>query len=312
MRILSPSLPELHAFVCAARLGSYQRAATLLCVTPGAISRAIARVEQHLGCSLFQAQGRQRVLTEAGVRYLQAVAPLLDGLEAVARQAMGQLGHTALRIAVTPSLASHWLIRRLPDFQRQHPEVLLCFEPYRREELPQLVAQGVSLRGGDGHWPPGIEAHFVVGERIVPVCRPTALLREPGLRDPARLLLQPLLAHTMQPELWAHWWRQLGGATDCPAPVARFDQVSQLIEAAAAGLGVALVPRCLIDDDLAAGRLAIAVSQPARNDRGYYLCHAAGAQREPAVSALLHWLLAQGQAHEQACRVADGLPAAAA
>jgi len=75
MRIQSPSLSELHAFAQAARLGSYTLAAEQLSVTQGAISRAIARLEEHLGFALFERQGRRSVLSTAGRQYLDAIGP---------------------------------------------------------------------------------------------------------------------------------------------------------------------------------------------------------------------------------------------
>ena len=81
MRIHSPSLPELHAFAVAARLGSFSQAADELSVTQGAISRAIARLEEHLGVALFAREGRRSVLTRAGADYLQAVGPSIATIE---------------------------------------------------------------------------------------------------------------------------------------------------------------------------------------------------------------------------------------
>lgn len=313
MRLLSPSLPEIHAFVAAARLGSFLKAAEALCVTPGAISRAIARIESDLGCTLFSRHARGSVLTEQGHDYFAAVAPALDALEVAAAQARTLPEPSVLKLSVTPTLASHWLIRRLPDFQKRHPHITLAFVPYQASEFPLLAGQGASLRGGTGKWPSGLEADYVVGREIVPVCRPDALNPSGALKSPADLLHMPLLFHALHPDTWKNWFEAVG----CPAqgllPAASFDQVSQLLEAAASGMGAAVVQRCLIDDYLEAGRLVVACPQSADNDRGYYLCYPDVLRRSPALLALRSWLMEQGQ--QASARPAGGsgstdLPAA--
>ena len=300
MRIRSPSLPELHAFVSAARLGAFSKAAEALCVTQGAISRSIARVEDHIGQPLFDRLGRGSVLTPAGQAYFESVAASIDALEAAAIQAQGALEPTALRLSITPSLASHWLIRRLPDFHRRFPDIKMSFRPYHPDELPNVAGHDASLRGASGRWPAGIEGDYVIGRQIVPVCRPADLSGPEPLNSPRDLLKRPLLFHSLHPNTWKNWFNGVGCESGELTPVASFDQVSQLLEAAVAGLGVAVVQRCLIDDHLLAGRLAIAWPEQVLNDRGYYLCYPEALRRSPAVIALRGWLQEQGREDERA------------
>ena len=307
MRIRSPSLPELHAFVAAARLHSLARAAEALNVTPSAISRAIARVEAHLGQALFARQGRGSQLTAEGQRYFEAVAPALDALEnaALGTHMQSPSQSLELKLSVTPSLASLWLIRRLSDFRRQHPDITLSFVPYERQQFPLLASQGVTLRGGAGDWPAGVEADYVIGREIVPVCRPEDLRRIGPLQSPCDLLKLPLLCHILHPDTLRRWFEAVGCDGGALRPAGRFEQVSQLLEAAAGGMGLALVQRCLIDDHLQAGTLVIAHPQRVLNDRGYHLCYPEALRRAPALVALRDWLQAQGRAHEQSCALAD-------
>jgi DNA-binding transcriptional LysR family regulator len=305
MRIRSPSLPELHAFVAAARLNSLARAAEALSVTPSAISRAIARVEEHLGQPLFARQGRGSQLTAEGRRYFEAVAPALDALENAAADAHPPAQALELKLSVTPSLASLWLIRRLPDFQRLHPQITLSFVPHERHEFPLLASQGATLRGGAGGWPAGIEADYVVGREIVPVCRPE-VLRQFGAPPSACELMQlPLLFHALQPGTLRNWFQAAGCDCSQLKEAGSFEQISQLLEAAASGLGLAVVQRCLMDEHLQAGTLVIAHPQRVINDRGYHLCYPEALRRAPALVALRNWLQAQGRAHELSCTQAD-------
>lgn len=297
----SPSLSELHSFVAAARLGSFLKASEILCVTPGAVSRAISRMEGDLGCPLFKRHVHGCELTDQGRDYLAMVVPALDALETAAEKVKVKPANCVLRLSVTPTLASHWLIRRLPKFHQKHPEISLEFAPYQAGDYPLLASQGASLCGGNGHWPVGLEATYVVGHQIVPVCRPVDLTGPIPLSSPADLLNWPLLFHSLHPHTWRYWLNTAGVLSGEESkllaikPAASFEQVSQLLEAAVSGLGIALVQRCLIEDYLESGKLVIPFQELVHNDRGYYFCYPESLRRTPAVEKLGSWLVEQGK-----------------
>lgn len=310
MRIRSPSLPELHAFVHAARLHSFIKAAQSLQVTAGAISRSIARIEAHLGMSVFQRHSRGCELTPQGRLYFESVAAAIDTLEGAALMAQGPQGageRATLKLSVTPSLATHWLIRRLPNFYRQHPEVTLSFVPYDRNELPLVASQGMSIRGGNGLWPTGVEGDYLIGKHIVAVTRPADRW---DLNSPCDLMQLPLLAHSLHPHTLKNWFAGAGCLGEGLSPVADFEQVGQLIAAAVAGLGVAVVQRCLVEEHLLSGQLVLAHPLHVVNDRGYYLCYPEALRRSPALASFRSWLLAQAQeaAGESSLTSASSLP----
>ena len=295
MRMHSPSLPELHAFAAAARLGSFSRAAGELLVTQGAISRAIARLEEHLGVALFEREGRRSVLTRAGADYLDAVGPSITAIESATLAVRTRRSPRQLRLSVPPTLFSHWLIPRLPDFSARHPGIGLSFAPYRRDDPLSAPDIDAWIRIGQADWPAGITAEYLVGRELVPLCRPADL---PQLRTPADLLARPLLFHTNYPGNWAHWFANVGCAHGPLVPAADFDQVSLLVQAVIAGMGVAVVQRALVEPELAAGRIAVAIAlePPVLLDRGYHLCRPAGRAPSPALENLRAWLLEQAAA----------------
>ncbi|MEG1456959.1 MAG: LysR family transcriptional regulator, partial [Comamonas sp.] len=163
MRMHSPSLSELHAFATAARLGNFSLAADDLHVTQGAISRAIARLEDHLGLALFERHGRRSVLTSAGRAYLDAVGPAILAIESASAQLRRPHAGAQLRLSVTPTLFSHWLIPRLPDFNARFPGVMLSFAPYRRDDPVSAPEIDGWLRIGQDPWPAHIVADYIVG-----------------------------------------------------------------------------------------------------------------------------------------------------
>ncbi len=293
MRIRSPSLHELHAFAATARLGSFSKAAELLCVTQGAVSRAVARLEAHLGQSLLVRLPRGNELTSAGRDYLELIEPALQTLEAAAVAQRAPEATTRLRISVAPTLATKWLIPRLPDWQALHPHIALSLAPYRREEDFSDASVDAWLRPGEGQWPPGITADYIVGREIVAICHPQELRGRQALRQPADLLSRPLLFHSNYPENWRLWLQAAGLPEAQPRPSADFEQVAMLVQAVMAGLGVAVVQRCLIDEELAAGRIAIPFERPVLLERGYMLCTRRSSQSQRALNQLRQWLLAQ-------------------
>jgi LysR family glycine cleavage system transcriptional activator len=281
MRMHSPSLPELHAFAAAARLGSFSLAAQDLHVTQGAISRAIARLEEHLGVALFQREGRRSVLTHAGQDYLAAVGPSIATIESATLAVRTRRSARQLRLSVPPTLFSHWLIPRLPGFSARHPGISLSFAPYRRDDTLTAPDIDAWIRVGRAQWPAGITAEYLVGRELVPICRPADL---PLIRTPADLLARPLLFHTNYP-------RNRAPLT----PAADFELVSLLVQAVIAGLGVAVVQRALVEPELASGRIAIPIAQPVTLERGYHLCIPSGRAPNPALEDLRAWLMEQAE-----------------
>lgn len=291
MRIRSPSLHELHALAATARLGSFSRAADELCVTQGAVSRAVARLEAHVGQPLLLRRGRRSEPTAAGRAYLEAVAPALQTLESAAI-ALAAGAAERLRLSVPPTLAAKWLIPRLPAFHARHPEVALSFVPYRRDdplddaEVDSWIRVGAPPRGAGR----SMQCDYVVGREIVPICRPQDLHGRHALRTPADVPARPLLFHTHYPDNWRLWLAAQGVDTQGLKRAADFDQVALLVQGVAAGLGLAVVQRCLIDDELASGRVVVAFDRPVSTERGYYLCQPARRREQPALAAFRRWI----------------------
>ena len=244
-------LSALVPFRAAARWLSFSRAAEALSLTHGAISRAVRVLEDHLGTPLFERQGRGVVLTEAGRELAQAVEEGLGRIEAVAQALRARQGGVALTVSCEPTLLMRWLIPRLPAFQAAHPGLDL-----------RLMAGGgpvqpgpgldLAIRRDDFALPPGWTPEPLFDERIGPVCRPDLVARffdGAALRPDA-----PRLHSRTRPSAWEDWRGLAGGAGQGPAQL--FDHFYFSLQAAVAGLGVAIGPWHLVRDDLEAGLLA--------------------------------------------------------
>lgn len=294
MRIRSPSMSELHAFVTAARLGSFTRAAETLCVTQGAISRAISRLESHFGQPLIHRNAHKLTLTEAGRQYLDVIAGPLAAIESASAAMLGEDRQHQLTLSAVPTLASVWLVPRLPDFHRKHPDIRLDFVPYRRDEDFSGAKPDAAILTGEASSWPHLQADYVIGREMVPICHPArAHARQAAnlWKSPADLMGEPLLFHTTAPRNWENWLRATGVPNAAPTLARGFDQVSILLEAVKADMGVAVLQRCLVRDALQAGQVVAPFDLPVTLNRGYFLCAPREKGDHRALTVFREWLL---------------------
>ncbi|MBB6365180.1 DNA-binding transcriptional LysR family regulator [Xanthomonas sacchari] len=252
MRRKIPSHSALMAFEAAARHGSFARAAEELVLTEGAISRQIGRLESFLGVVLFERVGNRVRLLPNGRRYAAQVRETLDRLERDSRDLMGRPRDGAsLDIAALPTFAMRWLIPRLGRFQARHPQITVHLA--ERMEPFVLVGSGfdAALHFEHPAWA-GMRVQRLLHEVLVPVCHPRLLH---GKDATSALDALPRLQRRQNPDAWQRYAQESGIALSHPARGARYDLHAMAIEAALAGLGVALVPRLYVEAELADGRL---------------------------------------------------------
>ncbi|MEN5066805.1 LysR substrate-binding domain-containing protein [Achromobacter aegrifaciens] len=295
MRLHSPSMSELHAFVTAARLGSFTRAAEVLCVTQGAVSRAISRLEAHFGQPLMHRNAHGLTLTETGRRLYDGTLGPLQQIEALSAGLRANDRRLRLTLSTVPTLASAWLVPRLSDFHARHPDIQLSFAAYRRNEDFSGATPDASILSGMPEQWPGWQVDYVIGRELVVICHPARLAarRAQGLWDtPAGLLGEPLLYHSNGMDNWAQWLAAAGVPRASVQLSNGFDQVSILVRAVIADMGIAVLQRCLVRDDLQAGRVVAPFPDlPIRIDRGYHLCAPAQRRDHYALACFRRWLL---------------------
>ena len=248
-----PPLNALRAFEAFGRRGRMTLAAGELCVTHGAISRQIRQLEDHLGVALTDGPRNNLTLTEAGLTLAQALTLALDQIDAALPKPAGAGDH-ALTVSCLPTVAMKWLIPRLPDFVAAHPEIQARI--VESNGPFDFRADGVDLairmRLPDAPPSPDSDVTPFLKHAVGPVAAPTLAAQVHDLESLSRL---PRLHTRTFLESWAEW-EAAAGVTLPPASVNReFDHYFYMLEAAAAGLGVALSPFAFAESDLAAGRL---------------------------------------------------------
>ncbi|MES2877090.1 MAG: LysR substrate-binding domain-containing protein [Pseudomonadota bacterium] len=293
MRRKIPSLQALACFEAAARHESYTRAAQELALTQGAVSRQITALEEFVGVALFRRTRHGVALTERGAEYAAQVAPRLQGLEQDTLDVMSSQGSGGtLHLAAIPTFATRWLIPRLPGLAARHPEITVHIETRTRPFMFADTAFDAALYAGTAeqvsHWA-GTRAVRLLAEDVVPVCSPTWLSGQP-LLTPEAIAQLPLLQQSTRPGAWRQWFEAAGVTAPLALSGPRYELFSMTAAAAVHGLGLALMPRLLIEAELARGELVVACNQPLQGERAYYLVTPERADERPVVKNFSAWL----------------------
>ncbi|MBY5989129.1 LysR substrate-binding domain-containing protein [Roseovarius atlanticus] len=296
MRRRIPSNSMLIAFEAAARHGSFKEAASELLLTESAVSRQIARLETFLETKLFERKGNRVRLLPVGTKYAQEVGDSLARLERDSQRLMGQSpGTVDLEIGVLPTFATRWLIPRLGMFQNPFPHIRVNLA--QRLDPFNLPASGfdAAIHFHDPAWA-GLVIHPLLHEVLIPVCSPSLLS---GTRNPPPLDDLPRVHRRQNAEAWQIYAQETGQHLQNPLAGVRFDLHGMAIEAAMAGLGVALVPRTYVERDLAEGRLV--TCWPPGQSVSKTFCAITTEpldECQPALRSFVLWLLDQAAATE--------------
>lgn len=288
-----PSMQALICFEAAARHESFTRAASELALTQSAVHRQVTGLEAFLGAKLFRRSRHGIVLTETGAAYARLAARRLEALEGDALSVIGGSGAAgALALAVVPTFATRWLLPRLPAFRALHPEITVSMDTRTRPFLFGETDFDAAIYAGTAsdlaNWS-GTLAIPLLPEIVLPVCAP-ALVGPRRRLTPKQLANLPLLQQSTRPYAWRQWFEAQGieGVRDLDGP--RFELFSMLAVAAAQGMGVALMPGLLVEDELARGELVVPCDRPFHGGRAYHLVMPERKAGSAALDRFRDWL----------------------
>ena len=300
------AIGPLRAFEAVARLSSFRGAAEELSLTQPAISRQVQSLEQEIGAQLFSRGTRHVALTGAGRLLLQTARPLLARLDATVREVRSARGRRMVSVTTFASFASLWLIPRLPDFEREHPDIDIRILATDRLEALEQTELDVALRYGEAAAiPAGLSALF--NEVLTPAIGPALAARIADGQAPPLAHASDLSAHTLLEEddlrpsarylRWQYWLQRHGEPTLQPRRWLHLNFTHQQAQAAEEGQGVTLArvalswqaieDRRLIEPFGAAGRLAVPCA--------YWLAHATPDAQRPEVEQFVAWIEAQAR-----------------
>lgn len=290
-----PSIAALTAFEAAARHESFSLAAKELSLTESAISRQIATLEANLGVHLFVRNKQRVMLTRAGFLYATKIRQPMETLDRDTLNLIafgGRGGH--LELAVLPTFASHWLIPRLPEFSRRHQDIFINMGVSTDIFSFSETHFEAAIHYGKPTWP-GTTADYLFGEEVVPICSP-GLLKKP-VSSAKDLLQYPLLHSTTRPDSWTHWFLQQGIDAPTSREGVRYELHTMLISGAAAGIGIALVPKFLIEDRLPTLGVIVPYQTTVSQDAAYYLVYPSEFRHGKPLEMFRSWLLEQAASY---------------
>lgn len=298
MATLLPGTRALRTLEAAARHLNFTRAADELGLTPAAVSHQIKEIEDQLGMVLFTRTSRTIRLTEAGTVLYEAATDTLDLLgRAVMRARKMARGTEFLKVTLDAQFAAKWLMRRVEDFRKQKPGIELRFDiAYGLRDF-DLDDVDVGIRFGAGKYP-GLCAHRLFDNIIIPVCSPRLLESGPPLREP-RDLFHHTLAHiewARQGVTWPNWrmWMAAAGVDDFDdSRTVVFGTSTDAVQAALDGNAVALADFALVANDLSEGRLVrpFELSIRVAPEFAYFLVYPQAMADDPRIVAFREWIL---------------------
>ncbi|MCF3641784.1 LysR substrate-binding domain-containing protein [Rhizobium sp. TRM95111] len=268
-------LASLRAFEAAARHENFVRAAAELRLTPAGISQHVRALESRLDVTLFLRHPRGVSLTAAGREFGMAVSHGLSHIEEAARQLRREAKGRTVRVACIPSMATRFLVPRLPFFGAAHPDI-------RVNVLYALTAKTPEAADADllichGHRPTPAAIALLPAETR-PTCSADFRSRHGPFAAAADLLKADLL-HDETTDAWPRWFAAAGIGTPSKAgPV--FADFNLMIGSVIGGQGVGLCPTALVADEIANGLLVTLFDTPSDTDKAYWLVEARAASRE--------------------------------
>ncbi|TBR42513.1 LysR family transcriptional regulator [Marinomonas agarivorans] len=305
-----PPLKSLPVFETVARLNSFSKAATELNVTQSAVSHTIKSLEDYLGERLFIRQGRQLILTDEGQAYLESISASLLQIEQATNQLKGQ-HNGRFRLAIYSSFAVYWLIPRLTDFQRQHPQTDVSIEMMHLDpELSDRIGDGFITI--DNHQR-GFDFHFLYKERLFPVCSPqfyqqmSAQLHKFSQQSLDEYLIENPLWLTQFPLIttfsifndfardWQLWFEAIGLSLPDNAILRNFSHLILGKEAALHHYGIALINDYMLEQDEINNKLIKLPCHHFETGDNFYFAHKTSRRNEAEMVAIKHWLQIQSQ-----------------
>ena len=282
-------LRALQAFDAAATTSNLSKAAKVMGVTHGAVSRQIKQLEQYLGLVLFYRRSSGVEKTSAGEQLHNVTRQAFSTLEVGLNNIQSVKDERSITISLSVSLAIKWLVPRLPDFRKNFPGIAVYLDT--NDDVVDLNNSNidVALRFGYPDWG-GLYTDLLTEEVLILVASP-ALIAGKNLPMTAESIVRlPLLEDEFTPA-WRKWADLVDlDSSHLMADKLEFMNSAVLIAAALDGQGVAPIRQLLVIDDLNAGRLKRLDNTVISLESSlYFVCRNSDQNREP-VRVFKNWL----------------------
>jgi LysR family glycine cleavage system transcriptional activator len=283
-----PSIELLQAFLTVARTGNFGKAGEQLHLSQSAVSRQVAQLERCLDNRLFERHTRRIVLTAEGAALIP-VAEQVIGLLSDASQMLASVGRS-VGLRAHPTMATRWLIPRLSEFYREHPEVTVSVDT-AYERFPDFAFESIDamITYGTATWP-DFAALELWEEELIPVCAPSLLA---GSSAAEVLRNARLVDGGMDRVDWRRWDELYPGSLGGGNAHLTFDTLESAIVATLHGQGIALVDAVIARNELLGGQLVRVHDGCIGTGARYTLVYPQRVKGASGFAEFLQWLTAQ-------------------
>ncbi|WP_394241061.1 LysR substrate-binding domain-containing protein [Vibrio astriarenae] len=286
-----PPFNSLRAFEAAARHQSLSSAARELNVSKSAVSQQIKVLEEFLEARLFERKGTCVELTEQAVNYLPLLTETLDNLNLGTQQLFGNNLRYTLNIRVAQSFCQSWLLPRIDDFRRKHPNINIRFHTTTNNYPNTNRSIDIEIINGYGNW--GIKQAIKLTEQEVwSVVATRSFTEKYDFSSDVEIIgTYPKIQTFSYNEGWRDWFDMQSSGMPYTAPLMEFDSTHLALEATLQGTGMLLAKSILVDDLVRQGELVIAHPKHLVSKSHHYLIVNPLQEGQAKVEAFKSWLL---------------------
>ncbi|MGR9172911.1 LysR substrate-binding domain-containing protein [Hyphomicrobiales bacterium] len=287
-------LTALRSFEVAGRLESFTRAAEELFISQAAVSRQIRELEHLLGEPLFERRHRSVALTASGRTLLSVLTSSFDRIDECLEDIRGASRSTDLKISVEPSFAACWLVPRLPEFRRLHPDIEVLLDAdsrlveFRTGQAQLAIRHSATVTA----WP-RTESRHLLDVRMLPVIASDLLERGPPISSPRDIFAYGLL-HEENRDAWSRWFEAAGIAMPETARGPVYADDGLVLQAVLRGQGVALMDAAFAEEEIRARRLRQLFDLTVPNG-AYWLVARSFDRLAPPAADFARWVLQSSQ-----------------
>ncbi len=294
-----PSLKALHVFSVASQHMNFSQASEALCITPSAVSHQIKRLEDHLGCQLFEKVGNHNHLTKEAKEFAQQLNHAFTQIQ----QATNKLTHyqtNTINIGVNSAFAVKRLVPMLDRWQDKYPELdlrvrmLSCSDNLDLLELDMILGGKQTLKNYD--------SKFICEEEYYPVCSQSFFQNQLKSQIPDSITPFPLI-DLSNVNCWEIWFKQhLSDNSFQTKPqktkILYFSHTLMMIEAMMASRGIALIEKALIKNAINNREVVLLHKEGfTPSNSGYYLSVNKKRRKDHKLKNLSHWIFSLFESH---------------
>ncbi len=295
------SLSGFRAFECAARHLSFTKAGEELFITQAAVSQQIKQLEGQLGFKLFYRMIRKLALTEDGERLAKVVTKSLNDIKDTIEDILLEGTEGSITISTIPSFAIRWLVPRLGNFRKNHPDIQLKI--HADEHIVDFKGGNIdiAIRYGTGNYPDFYSKRMMC-EDIFPFCSPRLLKENKSTMDISEIYQHEILHDEVQKALgenksdWSIWLDAVGIHDIDTKKGTLFSNSIMAIQAAIEGQGLAICRTSLLADDLKTRKLVKPFKNQIRSKNAYYIVCLKERADKPRIKAVFDWLMMEKDA----------------